>query len=399
MTEASRVTKVTADKWPQASQPLVVRAAIYLPIAILAALSLPFLFSDLDLALQEPFYGGDNQWPVGDSPIWRFFYTIGPVPAILLGVVSIFTLMLGFGNQSLAKYRKLSAYFFFVLLIGAGLITNSILKDQWGRPRPKQVTAFDGTESFERLLHYEPESTGKSFPCGHATVGFYFLALVPLLKGRRRWWALILSLLLGLLIGIARMTQGGHFASDVIWAAAVMWFTSLLFYKLLRLDQSLYWQAKEGTKPLPKWVRWASAPVVVLILALVGTIWPYDKRLTATPDDLPPLEELRLDFNGEDILEIVPGKEFSITSFTDGHRAPKSRLRASSTFSDGPPTIRVDYRREGFFSELNVRTVVTVPEGLSLTIVGSEELTRLVLPKEGIEPQLELSPETKVLKR
>lgn len=390
---------MTTDKRLTDSQTLGVRAAVYLPLALLAALSIPFLVSDLDLMIQEPFYGGGNQWPVGEAPVWRFFYTVGPIPAILLGVTSLLTLLLGLGNPALAKYRKLSAYFFFVLLIGAGLITNAILKDQWGRPRPKQVTAFDGTEDFERLLHYEPESTGKSFPCGHATVGFYFLAFVPLLRGRRRWWLLILSLLLGLLIGLARVIQGGHFASDVLWAAAVMWFTSLLFYKLFRLDQELFWQPRPNAKPSPKWVRWASAPVVVMVLALIGTIWPYDKEIGATPANLPPLTDLRLDFNGEDILEIVPGENLTITCFTDGHRAPKSRLRPTSTFIASPPTIVVDFEREGFFSELNVRTVITVPEGMTLTVEGDDELTRVVLPKEGIAPILKLSEETRVLFR
>ena len=206
------------------------RITVFLPLALLAVLSIPFVVSDLDLTIHRPFYDvATHSWPIGEAPIWRFFYTIGPLPAIILGIVSVFTLLLGLGNPSLAKYRKISAYFFFVLLVGSGLITNALLKDQWGRPRPKQITAFDGTEKFERLLHYEPESTGKSFPCGHATVGYFFFVFVPLLTGRRRWLAFLATLLFGTLIGIARIAQGGHFTSDVIWAAAVMWFTSIGF--------------------------------------------------------------------------------------------------------------------------------------------------------------------------
>lgn len=364
-------------------------------------LSVPFIVSDLDLTLHRPFYDADNRtWPVGEAPIWRFFYTFGPIPAILLGVVSIFTLLLGFGNPPLAKYRKLSSYFFFVLLIGSGLITNAILKDQWGRPRPKQITAFDGTEKFERLLHYEPESTGKSFPCGHATVGYFFLAFVPLLTGRRRWWLLAISLLFGTLIGIARITQGGHFTSDVIWAAAVMWFTSLLFYKLFKLDQSLWWQPKPGAKIPPKWLPWLSTPLVLAVVALATTIWPYDKTIGATPANLPTFAEgtqIHLDFNGEDIIEFQRGDKLTIQSFTDGHRAPKSRLRATSTYSASPPTITVDYRRQGFFSELNVRTVVTVPPGVEFSLEGDEELTRVIIPLDLKGIELDLADGTRVL--
>lgn len=376
------------------------RAAVLLPLALLAVLSLPFVVSDLDLTLHTPFYDAATQsWPTGEAPLWKFFYTIGPIPAIVLGLVAVFTLLLGLGNPGLAKYRKLSAYFFFVLLIGSGLITNAILKDHWGRPRPKQITAFDGTEKFERLLHYEPESSGKSFPCGHATVGYFFLAFVPLLAGRRRWWVLVLSLVFGTLIGAARVAQGGHFTSDVIWAAAVMWFTALAFYKLFRLDHSVWWQARAGAKAPPGWLPWVSAPLVLILVGLAGTIWPYDKEIGATPDDLPTLGALHLDFNGEDIIEILPGEAFTITCFTDGHRAPKSRLRPTSTFTAEPPTVTLDFQRQGFFTELNVHTVITVPEKMELTVEGNEKLTRIILPKEGPSPRLELSPETKILRR
>ena len=376
------------------------RIAVYLPLAILAVLSAPFVVSDLDLALHSSFYDSASQsWPVGEAPIWRFFYTVGPVPGILLGAASAILLLLGLGIPQFAKFRKLSAYFFFVLLIGSGLITNALMKDLWGRPRPKQVTAFDGTEEFERLLHYEPESTGKSFPCGHATMGFFFFAFVPLTRGWRRWWWLLFALLFGILIGVARIAQGGHFTSDVLWAAAVMWFTSLAFFKLFKMDRSLWWVARADAKAPPKWLPWVSTPVVLVLLALAGTIWPYDKEISATPSDIPELSQLLIDFNGEDIVEVVPGKEFTITCFTDGHRAPKSRLRPTSTFTADPPTVVVDFERKGFFSELNVRTVITIPATLDLTLVGDEELTRVVVPQSGLSPQLELSPETKVIRR
>ena len=376
------------------------RTTVFIPLALLAVLSLPFIVSDLDLTIHTPFYDfATHSWPIGENPIWRFFYTVGPLPAIILGIASIFTLLLGLGSPVLAKYRKLSAYFFFVLLIGSGLITNAILKDQWGRPRPKQVTAFEGTEKFERLLHYEPESFGKSFPCGHATVGYFFFALVPLLTGRRRLLVFLATLIFGTLIGIARIAQGGHFTSDVIWAAAVMWFTSIAFHKLFKLEESVLWKPREGAKPLPKWVPWVSTPLVIVIIGLAASIWPYDKRIKATPSNLPPLSDLRLDFNGEDIIEIVAGETFTITCFTDGHRAPKSRLRPTSTFTASPPTVTVDFKRSGFFSELNVRTVITVPADLNLTLEGDEELTRVVLSSNGPTPILELSKETTVLQR
>ncbi|MBK1834041.1 phosphatase PAP2 family protein [Roseibacillus ishigakijimensis] len=353
----------------------------------------------MDLVLHRPFYGGEGEWPTGDRPFWRFFYTLAPIPAIAIGVVSLLVLLLGVGNPRLSRYRKLSAYFFAVLAVGAGLITNTLLKDQWGRPRPAQIVEFEGTEEFERLLHYDPTSEGKSFPCGHATVGFFFLALVPLLTGWRRWLALTFALVFGSLIGIARMAQGGHFASDVVWAAAVMWLTTLLFYKGLRLDRSLWWQAAPGAKRPPRWLPWVTTPLVIALVVLTTTIWPYDKKIRVKMSPIPPLESLVIDFYGEGIIELESGEVFAITSFTDGHRAPKSKLRARGTFDPGSKVLRVDFEKTGFFSELNVRTVITLPPGMDLTLRAGEEVSDVILARELPEPSWQLAPQTQILRR
>lgn len=376
--------------------------AVTLPLVLLAVLSLPFLFTDLDLRIQEPFYESATQdWPTGKTALWQFFYTIGPLPAIIVGLAAAITLILGIGNPRLARYRKLSCYLFAVLAVGAGLVTNTLLKDQWGRPRPKQVTEFAGSEDFERLLHYEPASEGKSFPCGHATVGFFFLAFVPILSGRRRWFALAIGLVLGLLIGMARITQGGHFTSDVLWAAAVMWFTSLAFYRLLKLDRSLYWAPAADAKAPPKWLPWISGIALTVLLVMGTTIWPYEKEFNLTPSNLVLASDLpytlTLDYQGEDILEIKRGGELSIITRTDGHRAPKSKLRNGLTLEG--ETITVTYERSGLFSELNVRTVVTLPDNLTLNIRGTEALTTLILPPQD-QPspvaELTLAPGTQI---
>lgn len=384
------------------------RAAITIPLLLLAILSIPFIVSDLDLTLERPFYNPETrQWEAGEATFWRALYIFGPIPAIALAIVSGIVFVLGLGTASLAKFRKLSAYFFAVLLVGSGLITNAILKDHWGRPRPSQITEFNGAEAFERLLHIDPSSDGKSFPCGHATVGFFFLALVPILRGRRRWAALAFSLLFGTLVGIARMTQGGHFASDVIWAAAVMWFTALLFYKFCQLDRGLLWIPHPESKAPPKWLAWGLSVALVVLIVLGTTIWPYDKTLRILREDselsteLAALSapELILVFEGEDILELRDGPFLTITSNTDGHRAPKSKLRGAAT-REGESLV-VSYERKGLFSELNVHTVITIPAGTRLNLTTSDALSTLILPKEmtfSVE-SLVLAPVTKTVER
>jgi membrane-associated PAP2 superfamily phosphatase len=67
----------------------------------------------------------------------------------------------------------------------------------------------------------------KSFPSGHSTCGFYFLCLY--FAGRRTSSRLLQALGLGIglgygiLLSVVRIVQGGHFISDCLFAALLMW--------------------------------------------------------------------------------------------------------------------------------------------------------------------------------
>jgi membrane-associated PAP2 superfamily phosphatase len=40
----------------------------------------------------------------------------------------------------------------------------------------------------------------------------------------------------GLLMGVARMAQGGHFPSDVLWAGGMVYLVGLTLSRLMQLD-------------------------------------------------------------------------------------------------------------------------------------------------------------------
>ena len=121
------------------------------------------------------------------------------------------------------------------IILGAGFITHTLLKDHWGRPRPKQVTEFGGSQPFRPFyspnFFHQPHPS-KSFPCGHCTMGFYFFALALVLKrlGYRKgyYFTFAFALVFGITLGISRMAQGGHFLSDVLAAGLIMWITAYL---------------------------------------------------------------------------------------------------------------------------------------------------------------------------
>ncbi|MBS0655563.1 MAG: phosphatase PAP2 family protein, partial [Verrucomicrobia bacterium] len=82
---------------------------------------------------------------------------------------------------------------------------------------------------YQPLFSSAPEPS-KSFPSGHSTCGFYFFCVYFLAK-RYRYpllarGAFAFSIILGSLLSLARIVQGGHFISDVVIAAIIMWLTA-----------------------------------------------------------------------------------------------------------------------------------------------------------------------------
>ena len=239
-------------------------------------LSLCFVVTDWDLKIQSwIFYKGDESWALGEGVFWKLLYYAAPYASVILTLVALVTWIAGVGRPKLSRLRKLSAYWVCSMGVGPGLITNLILKDHWGRPRPRMLAEFGGDFVFEPLLHIDLSSYGKSFPCGHATIGFVFFSLGVLLWRADKPWgkrAGYFALIFGLLIGVARMLQGGHFASDVIWAAAVCWLTAEGLHRAFRLDKSWWFEGEVNQKRT--WVGLLAAPAVALMICLAMLATP-----------------------------------------------------------------------------------------------------------------------------
>jgi membrane-associated PAP2 superfamily phosphatase len=82
---------------------------------------------------------------------------------------------------------------------------------------------------------------GGSFASGHAAMGFYLLVPYFLLRRRapaRAAALLVVGLAFGTLVGLARMVQGAHFPSDVLWALGFVYLTALALFYALRLERA-----------------------------------------------------------------------------------------------------------------------------------------------------------------
>lgn len=189
----------------------------------------------IDLAFAHYFYDEQSHSFIGHTyPLFDFLYDFGELPAFFVAGIASLTLVGSYLFSSWKKLRTASLALVLVLIVGAGIITNALLKEFWPRARPKHIEQFGGIYPHQPFYYPEFSSTHaglKSFPSGHCAMGFYFFALA--LVGQREnkryltWIGFFIAFTLGTSLGIARMAQGGHFFSDVLAAALIMWWTSL----------------------------------------------------------------------------------------------------------------------------------------------------------------------------
>lgn len=169
---------------------------------------------------------GTKFWPAGSGLPWNILYTWAPFPAFVLAVTALIVLVSGFFIRKVESCRRKTVFVLLLLALGPGLVVNVLLKDQLGRARPREVIEFGGSHEFTQF--WQPGSAGNnsSFPSGHAAIAFFTIAPWFVLRKNKRAIAagfLVFGLSFGSLVGVARILQGGHFVSDVVWAGGLIY--------------------------------------------------------------------------------------------------------------------------------------------------------------------------------
>lgn len=219
------------------SAPLPQPSRSWLPLALIAVvafvagavfLSIP----SIDLQIGSYFYRGAGRFMGGEVRwvIWaRNFFIVLFWASVLLAIVGM---VLTRKDQRAAWLGFTFPHWLFLgicLGVGPGLVANLILKDQWGRARPKQVTEFGGSKNFTPpILPAKECRRNCSFVSGEASAMYVpFFAAAAMMPQS----AVVLvgaGTVMGLAAGAVRIAQGGHFLSDVIFAGVFMALTVLL---------------------------------------------------------------------------------------------------------------------------------------------------------------------------
>jgi membrane-associated PAP2 superfamily phosphatase len=208
------------------------RTGLVIALGLAALVGLLFgLYPALDLALERPFFdpgvvgfwGSINPALNALRDLSRLIVTLLAAPAILAVTVKLVR-----PRRPMLLPGRAAVLMVVTLALGPGVVTNLILKNHWGRPRPIDVVAFGGDQPF--VPWWDPRGTcpeNCSFVAGEPSGAFWTLAPAAMLPPAWRAPAYGAALVFGAGVGLLRMAGGGHFFTDVVFSGI---FTFLLIW-------------------------------------------------------------------------------------------------------------------------------------------------------------------------
>ena len=206
-----------------------------------------FLFPTLDITVSGLFFGQDGKFIANESD-W-FIYFIRKMLLPLMALLVFFVPIVAVIKQIYFKEKIINipvrewVYLFSCLIVGTGIVVNSIFKNLWGRARPNDTIQFGGQEPFTiPWLNVDYCSTNCSFVSGD--VSFFTLSLAILLIFKKTSWNIFAYLSI-LLISLLRIMEGDHFLSDTVMSFIITYVIIKYLYDFFnKLPEDLYLNKK-----------------------------------------------------------------------------------------------------------------------------------------------------------
>jgi len=198
-----------------------------LPFFAISAL-LAVIFPVFDLTVAGWFFdNASNTFPWRDNTAANFLHECVQVGARVLAVVLVLAIVLN-------RHRQAALFLLAALLVGPGLLTNTVLKDNWGRARPLQVQEFGGIATFTPAWQPTDQCDKNcSFVSGDGALGFFLHTFFYVVPPRYRRRVFILGFVGGGgLFGLMRIAMGAHFFSDVLVSGLLMLASGALLHRL-----------------------------------------------------------------------------------------------------------------------------------------------------------------------
>src|ERR1700688_751597 len=191
----------------------------------------------LDLAVSTPFYDSKtHDFPL-NGHVWSQYARDAARALITLLIVPTGIALVGkflFPRRRMLIKGQAVLFLIATLAVGPGLLTNTLLKDHWGRARPIDVTEFGGTSRFTPWWAPRGDCPNNcSFIAGDPAGAFWTMAPAALAPPQWRLLAYGAALAFGGAVGVLRIAGGGHFFTDVVFAGVFMFLVIWAAYGLI----------------------------------------------------------------------------------------------------------------------------------------------------------------------
>ncbi len=262
MTDVSRAGEIAATLRAHIGRAVAaigVRPGASVAAATAVVSGLALAFPGLDIAVAGLFHHGAAGFPADRNGFLLDLRHAGMgvtrivvVGLVVAGLAKLFVPMLARAIPSRALLFLATS-----MALGPGILVNTVLKEYWGRPRPRQITEFGGTmEFFPAWVPGGACPTNCSFPSGEASSAMWLVAFAFVVPERWRRAVLVAALGWALVISMNRIAFGAHFLSDVVvgWGltATIVLACRRFFLELIgpmtatRIDDGLAWAGERA---------------------------------------------------------------------------------------------------------------------------------------------------------
>ncbi len=157
---------------------------------------------------------------------------------VLIPIISLLILTLNFyikqKKQKVFLNKRMKYAILGIIIgpiVGSGIIANWYFKDQWGRARPVHVSEFGGDKIFTRAFVKSNQCEKNcSWISGESSAAFSFLVGTIILKTP---FFFFLNLFFGVIVSFCRVSMGGHFLSDNLFALFFMLYLAIGYKYLI----------------------------------------------------------------------------------------------------------------------------------------------------------------------
>ncbi|QDG75465.1 phosphatase PAP2 family protein [Labrenzia sp. PHM005] len=211
-------------------------------LAYILIVSLFFLtFPKTDLWISGLFFSQTDGFWAQHDPFLQKVRHLGPFLVRVIAICAVAVLVIKLLLPGRAPILPLRQPLFLIstLILGPGILVNSILKNNWGRPRPRSIEEFGGELPFQpvwKITDYCERNC--SFVSGEGSAGIWLVSIAFLVPASWRKAVLAFVLPLCLVLSINRVAFGGHFFSDTMLSWGLTFLVVLSVYWLLYLKKT-----------------------------------------------------------------------------------------------------------------------------------------------------------------